>query len=186
MKVYAILIMIFIIIFTNNENKPIIICLGSSSTYGTGASEYNDYPSLLNNYLPEYLIINRGKHGLTYDELLKDINDIILIKPKYIILQIGTNDIIHNKSISNLNNLIELLIKNNITVVLINIQNSEILNDYKVREYNNYLKQLSEMYNLILIDRYNLLGRDYFIEDRLHHNDEGYLLLSNNIYESIF
>ncbi|HXR86943.1 MAG TPA: SGNH/GDSL hydrolase family protein [Stellaceae bacterium] len=81
-----------------------IVALGSSSTYGTGASkpEYS-YPSRLATLLrarypnAEIRVINRGVGGEVIGEtMLRIASEVIGDKPDLVIWQVGTNDLLHD------------------------------------------------------------------------------------------
>jgi len=81
-----------------------IVALGSSSTYGTGASkpEYS-YPSRLAALLrarypnTDIRVINRGVGGeLVADTTQRIAGEVIGDKPDLVIWQVGTNDVLHD------------------------------------------------------------------------------------------
>jgi lysophospholipase L1-like esterase len=81
-----------------------IVALGSSSTYGTGASkpEYS-YPSrlavLLRERYPkgEITVINRGVGGELISETMQRIaTEVVGDRPDLVIWQVGTNDVLHD------------------------------------------------------------------------------------------
>lgn len=69
-----------------------IICFGNSITEGVGASEGNDFPSLLAKKIGRP-VINAGKGGETTFDALKRIEEDVLQKhPKLVIVELGGND----------------------------------------------------------------------------------------------
>jgi len=86
-----------------NKNKKVyrILCVGDSSTYGTGASDRNkfSYPSQLQNILNDkfinkkFEVINLGRPGISSSQLLNRFeNDILKFKPNIAVMMIGIND----------------------------------------------------------------------------------------------
>jgi acyl-CoA thioesterase I len=87
------------------QGKPVtIVALGSSSTYGVGASSSAaSYPARLEALLRERFpnaslkVLNRGVNGEDAAEMLVRLDrDVIAAKPDLVLWQVGTNAILHN------------------------------------------------------------------------------------------
>ena len=84
-----------------NDNSYTILCLGDSSTFGIGASNYKEksYPAQLQKILNEkntginFEVINGGIPGSNSSQLLHRLRkNILKYKPALLIVQIGEND----------------------------------------------------------------------------------------------
>jgi acyl-CoA thioesterase I len=100
-----------------SEGKPVtIVAIGSSSTYGMGASSSAAaYPARLEALLKERFpdaaikVFNRGVNGEDAAEMLVRFNrDVIETKPDLILWQVGTNAVLRNPEIAGQSSLIRL------------------------------------------------------------------------------
>jgi acyl-CoA thioesterase-1 len=99
------------------QHKPLtIVAIGSSSTYGAGASSSAAaYPARLEALLKERFpdtaikVLNRGVNGEDAAEMLTRFDrDVIAAKPDLILWQIGTNAVLRNPEIAGQASLIRL------------------------------------------------------------------------------
>src|SRR5262252_5312737 len=99
------------------QGKPLtIVAVGSSSTYGVGASSSAaTYPARLEALLKERFpgasikVLNRGINGEDAAEMLVRFNrDVIAAKPDLILWQVGTNALLHNPGVAGQASLIRL------------------------------------------------------------------------------
>jgi len=99
------------------QGKPVtIVAVGSSSTFGVGASSSSAaYPARLEALLKERFpsasikVFNRGVNGEDAPEMLLRFNrDVIAAKPDLILWQVGTNAVLHNPRIVGQASLIRL------------------------------------------------------------------------------
>jgi acyl-CoA thioesterase I len=90
------------------EHKPIkIVALGSSSTYGAGASTpAGSYPSRLAEELAwrlpgqDITVVNRGVNGDEAKDMLARLdNDVIAEKPDLVLWQVGTNSLLRDQAV---------------------------------------------------------------------------------------
>lgn len=86
--------------------QPIkIVAIGSSSTYGAGASRpYNNYPSRLAAELArefvdqEFIVLNRGVNGDTATDMLARFErGVIAEEPDLVLWQVGTNSLLRDE-----------------------------------------------------------------------------------------
>jgi len=100
-----------------SERKPLkIVAIGSSSTFGIGASSSSAaYPARLEALLKERFpdasvkVLNRGVNGEDAAEMLVRFDrDVIDAKPDLILWQVGTNAVLHNPEIAGQASLIRL------------------------------------------------------------------------------
>jgi acyl-CoA thioesterase-1 len=90
------------------RGKPIkIVALGSSSTYGAGAStSAASYPSRLADELArhfpghEFTILNRGVNGDDASDMLARLDSAVIAeKPDLVLWQVGTNSVLRDKAV---------------------------------------------------------------------------------------
>ncbi|MGZ5882075.1 MAG: SGNH/GDSL hydrolase family protein [Xanthobacteraceae bacterium] len=90
------------------RGKPIkIVALGSSSTYGAGAStSAASYPSRLADELArhfpghEFTILNRGVNGDEASDMLARLDSAVIAeKPDLVLWQVGTNSVLRDKAV---------------------------------------------------------------------------------------
>jgi acyl-CoA thioesterase I len=90
------------------RGKPIkIVALGSSSTYGAGAStSASSYPSRLADELArhfpghEFTILNRGVNGDEASDMLARLDSAVIAeKPDLVLWQVGTNSVLRDKAV---------------------------------------------------------------------------------------
>jgi acyl-CoA thioesterase-1 len=90
------------------RGKPIkIVALGSSSTYGAGAStSAASYPSRLAHELArhfpghEFTILNRGVNGDEASDMLARLDSAVIAeKPDLVLWQVGTNSVLRDKAV---------------------------------------------------------------------------------------
>src|SRR6516165_5591717 len=90
------------------NNQPIkIVALGSSSTYGAGAStSAAAYPSRLAEELSrrfpghEFMVLNRGVNGEEITDMLARIETAVIAEqPDLVLWQIGTNSVLRDKAL---------------------------------------------------------------------------------------
>jgi lysophospholipase L1-like esterase len=90
------------------DGRPVrIVALGSSSTYGAGAStSAASYPSRLAAELArlfpgrDFIMLNRGVGGDNAGDMLARLDkDVIAEKPDLILWQVGTNSVLQNKAV---------------------------------------------------------------------------------------
>jgi lysophospholipase L1-like esterase len=76
------------------KSKPRILCLGDSFTFGPFMANFNTYPGLLQQKLPEFEVINAGICGYTIsDEAALFTERAKYTEPDLIILQVVDNDL---------------------------------------------------------------------------------------------
>lgn len=158
-------------------------------------------------------MINRGISGdTTSSSLLRIKNDVIKLKPDIVIIQLGINDLttigispecydfIKGICISNLDSIIDILINNNISVIILTIIPNSKVSIFRrvvwsdrienaINEVNEYINQINRSNtfiincNKIFIDDNNKIQTDYY-KDTIHMNQKAYIEL-NTIVEPV-
>jgi lysophospholipase L1-like esterase len=189
--------------------KPLtIVALGSSSTYGTGASkpEYS-YPSrlaaLLHARYPttEIRVINRGVGGELVGETMRRISsEVIGDKPDLVIWQVGTNDVLQDADpqvvMASVRAGITQLHQAGADIVLMDLQYAPaVLTHSRYRAMERALWATAKSTGVALFNRFALM-RDWtehgnmkmsamLAADHLHMTDASYDCLARQLSNSI-
>jgi lysophospholipase L1-like esterase len=191
----------------NARTEGLIVALGSSSTAGAMASDSaHTYPAILqsalNKALPsaDFAVINRGIGGQDAPEELARLGtDVIAIHPQLVIWQVGANGAIHHADPVVFRTMVaegvSRLLKAGIDVILMDNQRSPRLlaaEEHSVLE--DSLRQVARETGVNLFSRSHLMdawsdeGDEpslFTAADGLHHNDLGYLCVSQALARQI-
>jgi lysophospholipase L1-like esterase len=189
--------------------RPIrIVAIGSSSTYGAGASKpYYAYPSLLAAELSrefvdhEFKVLNRGVNGDTAVHMLARFErGVIAEQPDLVLWQIGTNTLLNGDPIqphrSLLHGGIVRLKAIGADVVLINPQYApRVLARKNLDAMLSLLQQTAQVESVNLFRRFDLMRHWYQVErmpfeaflspDKLHMNDFSYACVARALGSAI-
>jgi acyl-CoA thioesterase-1 len=190
--------------------QPIkIVAIGSSSTYGEGASSPEwSYPSRLRLELAyrfpslNIAVVNRGVNGDNdYDKRDRFERDVVAEKPDIVLWQLGTNSMLHGnpleKHIAVLQGGVEHLRKaTNADVVLIDPQYApKVIRGAGASSIIEMIAETARGANVNLFRRYELMRRwreveqlafDKFISpDELHMNDWSYACVARALGTAI-
>jgi acyl-CoA thioesterase-1 len=187
--------------------EGLIVALGSSSTQGAMASDSaHTYPAILqttlNKALPSahFAVINRGIGGQDApEELARLDNDAVAVHPQLVIWQVGANGAMRNADPSVFHRMVEegvnRLLKAGIDVILMDNQRSPKLLaavDHIILE--DELRQVAQETGANLFSRSHLMDAWsdegdkpglFTASDGLHHNDLGYLCVSQSLARQI-
>lgn len=186
---------IFIFLFLSACNKPdpvfeklssgaVIMAFGDSLTYGTGASQEGDYPSILS-ALSSREVINVGIPG----EISRDgLNRLPALlddyQPELLILIHGGNDMLRKisrqQTANNLKQMIDEAKQRNIKVVMLGVPEFSLF----LLDSADIYQQVAEQYE-VPIDLETLpkiLSTNNLKSDTIHPNNEGYKLMAENIF----
>lgn len=187
--------------------QGVIVALGSSSTAGAMASDSaHTYPAVLqvalNKALPsaDFAVINRGIGGQDAPEELARLDtDVIAIRPQLVIWQVGANGAMHHADPVVFQAMVEegvkRLLKAGIDVILMDNQRSPRVlaaADHSALEAS--LREVAQETGVNLFSRGHLMDAwadegdkpSLFIAaDGLHHNDLGYLCVSQTLAREI-
>jgi lysophospholipase L1-like esterase len=189
------------------RTEGLIVALGSSSTLGVMASDSaHSYPAVLQNALNKALpgahfaVINRGAGGQDApEELTRLDSDVIAVRPQLVIWQVGANGAMRHADPSAFHDMVEegvdRLIKAGIDVVLMDNQRSP-----KVLAAVDHIVLEDELRVVAQETGVNLFSRSHLMDawsdegakpglftasDGLHHNDLGYLCVSQFLAREI-
>ncbi len=195
-----------------NPENIVYVAMGDSLTSGVGVSSYEQsFPFLIAKKISsggnDVILKNASFPGLR----VKDLNGKILEqtinqKPNIITILVGVNDIHGNikkdefrKSYEEILERLTKETKSQIYIISIPfIGSPELLLfpynyyfDWKTKEFNEVLKELSNKYNIKYIDIYSETSAEYkkvgdhYSSDFFHPSEKGYLEWANIIYANI-
>ncbi len=183
-----------------------ILAIGSSSTWGVGASTYKrNYPSQLERILEktwkglEVEIINRGVSGeMAATTAGRLISEAALVRPDLVLWQLGTNDAIARISVESftetVRSTVRMLRKNNIDVVLVGLQYTpRYARDEHYIAVRKALVKVAEEENLLYVRRYQAMefiartktNHRMMADDNFHLNDLGYQCMAEHIAQAV-
>lgn len=172
-------------VFEKLSQDAVILAFGDSLTYGTGASQDNDYPSILSS-LSAHQVINAGIPGEISRDGLERLPEVLdEYQPELLILIHGGNDILRRipqqQTSDNLKQMIQLAKQRDIKVVMLGVP-----------EFGLFLLNSSEIYQQVaeaqkiptdLDTLPEILSKNQLKSDTIHPNDKGYQLMAENIYD---
>lgn len=172
------------------KNQPLsvsrIVCFGDSLTFGAGASEGRDYPSVLEG-LTGVEVINAGVPGNTTEDALKRVDeDVLVYEPDVVLITLGGNDL--------KNRVGESTARANLTTIIQLIQISGAMVILGGIEIPLYGKGFADMYQSVgeqtgsvLISNIfeGIFGNRKMMSDYIHPNDKGYEVMAGYFYEKL-
>jgi lysophospholipase L1-like esterase len=190
------------------KHKLTVVALGSSSTFGYGASApARNYPSQLGRSLahlyPEATVrvINRGVNGEDAAQMLVRFEkDVMVEKPDLVIWQIGSNAILREIPVEGFRSFVEEGIRRlqaaHIDVVLMNPQFTPMVTNEPVHAaYLEMIDGVARQAHVPVFERYALMrhwmdsrqvtAAELWNRDRLHMGDTGYRCVGEQLALSI-
>lgn len=159
-----------------------IIAFGDSLVQGVGATEGNDFVSLLSLRL-NTPIVNLGRSGDTTAEALLRINDVLSRNPKAVMVLLGGNDFLKRvpkaETLSNLEWIITTIQNTGAVVVLLGVRGGLIADSYESDLRSLAEKTGSEYVPNVLK---GLIGNPKYMDDAIHPNNAGYAIIADHIY----
>jgi lysophospholipase L1-like esterase len=183
-----------------------ILAIGSSSTYGIGASESGKaYPAQLEQILEKTLsgvdvkIINRGVSGeiaAATAERLK--SEVTLTHPNLVLWQLGTNDALSHVSPEDFEDTVRAAVKrlnrHNIDVVLVGLQYTpRFARDESYIAIRDALRRVAASENVLYVRRYDAMqflaktraNLKMLSADDFHLNDLGYQCMAEHVAHAV-
>jgi lysophospholipase L1-like esterase len=191
------------------KHQPLtIVAIGSSSTFGAGASTRDkSYPSQLQVDLQarfpnsKITVINRGVNGEEAREMLARFGDSVFTQnPDLVLWQVGTNSVLRDRDIRPTMPLIldgvRQMKARGIDVVIIDPQYApKVLAKADAMEMVTLISTAAKQADVDLVRRFEIMHywyehdhltfADFISPDTLHMNDWGYACLAQVITESI-
>lgn len=158
-----------------------VVILGDSLSYGTGASEGEDYPTLLAQ-ATGWQIINAGVPGETSAEGLARLPALLEThQPKLLIVELGGNDFLQkipaSQTSNNINNILNQTKTKGITTVLVAIPEFSPLKAAvgSLSDHPLYEKIAEETATPLVKDVFSeVLSDNHLKADQVHPNAAGY------------
>ena len=189
------------------QGNPVrILAIGSSSTYGVGASSgVKSYPAQLEVILEKALndkeieIVNRGIAGEVAEITAERIrSEVTLAKPDLVLWQLGTNDALARIPPEDfedtVKNTVGWLKKNNIDIVLVGLQyTSRLARDAGYFAIRDALRRIAADENILYVRRYDAMqfiaktraNQQMMASDNFHLNDLGYKCMAEHIARAV-
>ena len=163
-----------------------LICFGDSLTYGTGASEGQDYPSRLSEMLSKP-VINAGVPGDTTSTAMRRLDqDVLSHAPRIVFITLGGNDLKNGVSkkvaFENLKVIVEKIQAEGALVVL-----GGISIPFWGKGFGEAYENLAEETGSILIPNIykGIIGNPKLMSDRIHPNAKGYEIIAKFFYDAV-
>jgi acyl-CoA thioesterase-1 len=157
------------------------VAYGDSLTSGYGASEGNDYPSLLAKKLG-IPIQSVGAPGQASADALAHVGQVAQMQPRVVLLCFGGNDTLqsvpHAETFQNLAQVIDQLQAVGAFVVLIGIRSASVRD-----KYHSEFKTLAREKRVLLVPNIlgGVLGNPSLMSDYVHPNDQGYAAIAERL-----
>lgn len=162
-----------------------IICFGDSLTYGTGASEGMDYPSLLSKML-SMPVINAGVPGDTTSSALRRLEkDVLSQSPKIVFITLGGNDLKNRipkeTAFQNLKIIVEKIQDQGALVII-----GGISIPFWGRGFGDSYDILANETGAVLIPNIfeGIFGNPKLMSDSIHPNNDGYAIMAEKFYSA--
>lgn len=160
-----------------------IVAFGDSLVFGQGATEGNDFVTLLGKKLGRE-IVNRGVSGNTTQDGLNRIEEVLQEDPGIVVLLLGGNDYLRKVpeevTKKNLGTLIETFEKNGSVVVLLGVRGG-ILQDGREGMYEDLSKKYGTVYVSDVLA--GIFLKPELMADSIHPNDKGYAIIAERLFE---
>lgn len=183
-----------------------ILAIGSSSTFGLGASSRRrNYPNQLTDILEQSLkgvdveTINRGVSGevaATTAERMR--SEVALERPDVVLWQVGTNDALSRVPPQDFErtvlSTVRWLKESGIDVVLVGLQYApRFAQDENYRDIRAVMQNIAAQENVLYIRRYDAMQfiararktTNMISPDELHLNDQGYRCMAEHIAQAV-
>ncbi|MES2636894.1 MAG: arylesterase [Pseudomonadota bacterium] len=200
-KYFALLCALFVGLITacsETEKYPAIpkastvLILGDSLSYGAGAKEDEDYPTLLSKSTG-WTIINKGIPGDTTAGGLERLPDLLTeYQPQLLIVELGGNDMLQqlpqSQTSANLRTILTLAKAQNIPTVLVAIPEINPLRAAigNLVDHTMYEAIAKETATPLIEDAFSEVLSDKALKaDQIHPNAAGYLKVSEKIYAAL-
>jgi acyl-CoA thioesterase I len=169
-----------------------VLILGDSLSYGTGAKDGEDYPTLLAQ-ATGWKVINEGVPGDTAAGGLERLPDLLEeYQPKLLIVELGGNDFLQqlpkSQTEANLKAILTLAKAQNIPTILLAIPEFNALRAAvgSLSDHGLYEAIAKEAKVPLIKDVFSEVLSDRSLKaDQIHPNAAGYLKVNQNIYESL-
>jgi acyl-CoA thioesterase-1 len=187
------------------KNTVEIVAIGSSSTFGIGASTVDrTYPFQLQDILErtfksqDFFISNSGIGGEVAAQTAKRVmNEVALKLPDLVLWQVGTNDVLAGVPIEEFKTTVQGTLRwlkyHGIDTVLIGLQYSPAVeNNERHHAFSRAISEIAAEENVLLVRRYDAMRfvaltrwEGLLSGDGLHQNDHGYRCMAEHIAHAV-
>ncbi|HEY0456754.1 MAG TPA: GDSL-type esterase/lipase family protein [Verrucomicrobiae bacterium] len=161
------------------------VAFGDSLTEGYGATEGQDYPSVLSKKL-EVLIRNLGRSGENSADGMKRVDEVAGLHPRVVLLCFGGNDALNGdsagKMFANISSIIDRLQREGCFVVLIGIRSAS-LRDHYADKFKKLAHDKQVLYVPDLLS--GLAFKPIYMSDAVHPNDMGYKRFAERVAKAL-
>ncbi len=162
-----------------------IVAFGDSLVYGYGATDGNDFVSVVERSVGEP-IINLGVNGDTTRDGLVRLDDALAKNPKVVILLLGGNDALQKipeaETFANLATMIERIHASGSMVLLLGVRGG-LLTDSFAHEYRMLAAEYHTAFVPDVLD--GVFGRPALMADPIHPNDAGYAIIAERVAKEL-
>lgn len=172
------------------ENKnaagDVIVALGDSLTYGTGAGSGEDWPSIVSRRC-NCTIINKGVPGETTADAYERLeSDVLALDPKIVIVGLGGNDILRQlpreQMFKNLRQIIDEVQDSGAMVVVLGLNGFPLGGDL-ASGYSQLARDTGSVYVSNILG--GIFTNPQLKADQFHPNAAGYEIMADKIYGEI-
>jgi acyl-CoA thioesterase I len=163
-----------------------IVCFGDSLTEGVGASEGEDYPTVLSRRLG-VPVLNAGLRGDTTAQALERLADVVLNKnPRLVIILLGGNDFLRrlplDQTRKNLEDIVRQVQGRGAMVAIAGLKLGLFSDEYGAM-FEETAARLGALYIPQILK--GILSDSSLRSDPIHPNGAGYRLIADRIAEKI-
>jgi acyl-CoA thioesterase-1 len=169
-----------------NSAGQAIICFGDSLTEGLGASQGEDYPSVLSRLIAAP-VVNAGHRGDTTATALERLaSDVLNKNPRLVIVLLGGNDFLRQVPIGDTRKNLEAIvqrIQERGAMVVITGMKLGLFTD----EYGAMMENIADKFGALLVPQVTkgILTDSKLKSDPIHPNGAGYRLIAERIAEKV-
>lgn len=169
-----------------------VLILGDSLSYGTGAAEGQDYPTLLAQH-SGWEVINAGIPGNTSAQGLERLPDLLEeYQPALLMIELGGNDFLRKVAIdeteTNLRAIIQAAKVKSIPTILIAIPDYQPVKAALggLSDHPLYVKLAEDTQTTLVAELFSpVLSKNSLKADYVHPNAAGYQVVADNLRESL-
>jgi lysophospholipase L1-like esterase len=157
------------------------VAFGDSLTSGFGASEGNDFPTLLGKQLGVQ-ILNSGIPGNTSADGLNRVEEVARLHPRVALVCFGGNDTLQSipaaQMFANVGAIVDHLQESGAFVVLIGVRSASVF-DKNEKGFKKLAREKKAFYIPNILS--GVLGNASLMSDYVHPNEQGYAVIASHV-----
>jgi acyl-CoA thioesterase-1 len=162
-----------------------IVAFGDSLVQGVGATEGQDFVSLVSRSINEP-IENLGRSGDTTANALERLDEVLALEPRITIVLLGGNDYLrrlpHEQTFANLRTIITRLQSSGSIVLLLGIRGGLLADNFE-SEFSKLARETGSVYVSDVLR--NLVGNRQYMYDHIHPNEDGYAIIADRVFAAL-